>query len=261
MSRSGDPSDREFVRSLAKGLGVIEAFSASAPSMTLSEVARAARLSPGSAHRVLKTLERLGYVGASDGRYSLMPRTLQLGYAYLSSLPLASLVQPKLSELTQEFDESCSVAMLHARDIIIVARSTAKRLTQDYLAVGSRLPAHATSFGKVLLAALPDRELRHVLAQEPLQRMTPQTICRVPDLLRELARIRKAGWAINDQESIMGLRSIAVPIYLQDRVYAGLGISAEVVRIDRKRMMERFVPALKEASIFLSQVMSARVQG
>jgi IclR family pca regulon transcriptional regulator len=257
VSRLGSEEDRDFIRSLAKGLAVIEAFSASAPSMTVSEVARAARLSPGSAHRVLKTLERLGYLGVNDGRYSLLPRTLQLGYAYLSTLPLASLVQPKLSELTQALDESCSVAMLQGRDIIIVARSAAKRLAQDYLAVGSRLPGHATSFGKILLAALPERELKDLLAQEPLQRLTSQTICRVPDLLQDIARARKLGWAMNDQESIMGLRSIAVPIHLHGRVYAGLGLSAEVVRLNRKQMIERFVPALKDAAVMLSRVISS----
>lgn len=257
MSRRADPSDRDFVRSLAKGLGVIETFSANAPAMTLSEVARAAQLSPGSAHRVLKTLDRLGYVGLKDGRYSLLPRTLQLGFAYLSSLPLASLVQPKLSELTEKHGESCSVAMLQGRDIIIVARSTAKRLSQDYLAVGSRLPAHATSFGKVFLAAMSERDIQRLFAQEPLQRLTSQTICRLPDLLQDVERARKAGWALNDQESIMGLRSIAVPIHLHGRIHASLGMSAEVVRIDRKKMIERFVPVLKEAALSLSRVMTS----
>ena len=123
--------------------------------MTLSEVARKTGLSPGSARRVLRTLQQLGYMQSDGQRFALAPRTLQLGYAYLASQPLASLVQPRLTQLTQKFEGSCSVSVLDGTDVVYVARATGKGLSRDYMSVGTRFPAHATSPGKVLLAALP----------------------------------------------------------------------------------------------------------
>lgn len=209
---SSKGADREFVQSLAKGLSVIEAFGAGVPAMTLSEVARKVGLTPGSTRRVLLTLERLGYVASESGRYALLPQTLRLGYAYLSSLPLTTLVQPVLTRLTLEVDESCTLAMLDGSDVVFVARSAARRLKQDYMVIGGRLPAHATSFGKVLLAFLPARDCDRVLGTTDLPAVTARTITKQADLRQELAGIRERGWALNDQESMLNLRSIAVPI-------------------------------------------------
>ena len=105
--------DQEFIQSLAKGLAVIEAFDAETPNMTLSRVAKKVGLSPGSARRVLVTLTKLGYVGYSeaDRRYQLAPRTLQLGYSYLVSQPALNLLQPRLAELSDKLNESCSIMM------------------------------------------------------------------------------------------------------------------------------------------------------
>ena len=120
--------DREFVQSLAKGLAVIEAFGPDLPAMTLSEVARKTKLSPGSARRVLRTLQRLGYMQSDGQRFALAPRTLQLGYAYLASQPFTSLVQPRLAQLTQKVEGICSVSVLDGTDVVYIARATNKRI-------------------------------------------------------------------------------------------------------------------------------------
>ena len=178
--------DREFVQSLAKGLAVIEAFGPDLPAMTLSEVARKTKLSPGSARRVLRTLQRLGYMQSDGQRFALAPRTLQLGYAYLASQPFTSLVQPRLAQLTQKVEGSCSVSVLDGTDVVYIARATNKRLSRDYMSVGTRFPAHATSPGKVLLAALPKRRIRQALgrpqarSRSPRARSPPSTSSRRP---------------------------------------------------------------------------------
>jgi IclR family transcriptional regulator, pca regulon regulatory protein len=253
---SGGP-EREFNQSLAKGLAAIEAFGDGGPPMTLSDVARKVGLTPGSARRVVQTLETLGYVTCASGRYALLPRALRLGYAYLSSLPLTNLVQPLLTKLTQQLDQSCSLAMLDGLDAVFVARSAAPRLARDYMLVGGRLPAHATSFGKVMLAGLAQDKLADFLRRSSFARLTPRTIGTERALLAELLRVRQQGWALNDQESILGLRSIAVPIAVKGSVVAALGLSAEVSQIDPGPMVKRYLAPLQSAADGLSQSLDA----
>jgi IclR family pca regulon transcriptional regulator len=250
--------DREFIKSLAKGLAVIECFGADAPALSLSQVARRAAISPGSARRILMTLERLGYVASDGGRFSLQPRTLQLGYAYLSSLPLTRLVQPQLTRLTRDLDESCSLAVLNGLDVVYIARATARRLTHDYMSVGIRFPAYATSVGKVLLAALPEAELSQRLRGVTLQQVTMRGVTNRRQLLADLADVRRRGWALNDQETILGLRSIAVPVRRDGLVVAALGMSTEAERTSIEIMRTRLLPALQEAATALSALLDAR---
>lgn len=254
-----EPPEREFVQSLAKGLHVIEAFGADTPAMTLSEVARKAGLTPGSARRVLVTLQSLGYVAERGNRFSLLPRALRLGYAYLASMPLATIVQPRLTQLTQEIGLSCSLAMLDSFETVIVARSTATSLAQDYVTVGGRLPAHAGALGNVLLAALPDRELTSWLATAKLMRITPNTVCDPAALLERIEEVRAARWAFNDQEALLGLRSLAVPVDLLDGGVAALGFSAEVSRAETETLISQYLPALQRAAVSLTELLKARL--
>ena len=249
---------RDEVRSLAKGLAVIECFGTAQSSMTLSEVARRTGISPGSAQRILRTLTRLGYVGSDGTRFSLRPRTLQLGYAYLASLPLAAITQPLLSALTAQTEETCSLALLDGDAVVYVARAPARRLSRDYMSVGTRMPAHATSVGKVLLATLLPAELDTVLAGASLEPLTPNTLRDRAAIREAVAEARQAGFALNDQETIMGLRSIAVPVVAEGRVVAALGLSAEVMRVPLATMRTRLLPALRATADAVAAALSAR---
>jgi IclR family pca regulon transcriptional regulator len=252
--------DREFVQSLAKGLAVIESFGPQVPAMTLSEVARKTKLSPGSARRVLRTLQRLGYMQSDGQRFALAPRTLQLGYAYLASQPMTSLVQPRLSQLVQKLEGSCSVSVLDGTDVVYVARATGKGLTRDYMSVGTRFPAHATSPGKILLAALPIAELKRRLSGHKLETLTSHTISVPEKLYAALDEARRKGWAVNDQETSLGHRSVAVPISIDDRVVAALGIGCIAARVTLKVMVEDYLPKLKAAAAAISETLAASKQ-
>jgi IclR family pca regulon transcriptional regulator len=246
------------VQSLAKGLAVIEAFDAGHPAMTLSEVARRTGISPGSAQRILRTLTSLGYVGVEGTRFALRPRALQLGYAYLASLPLTAITQPLLSALTARTNETCSLALLDGGAVVYVARAPTPRLVRDYMSVGTRLPAHATSVGKVLLAALPMAEFEAVLARLALEPLTPKTLGDRAAIRAAVAAAGRAGFALNDQETIMGLRSIAVPVVAEGRVVAALGLSAEVARVTMAAMVAELLPPLRATAIALGTALAAR---
>ena len=149
----------DFVQSLERGLSVIRAFDEDHRELTLSDVARATGLTRAAARRFLLTLVKLGYVHFDSGRFSLRPRVLELGFAYLSSLSLPEVAQPHLEALVAKVNESSSISVLDDMDVVYVVRVPTRRIMSITLAVGTRLPAYATSMGRVLLASLSTDEL------------------------------------------------------------------------------------------------------
>jgi IclR family pca regulon transcriptional regulator len=251
--------DREFVRALARGLDVIEAFGREHPAMTLSDVARQTGLSRGTARRLLLTLQRLGYVAFDGDKFSLLPRALRLGFAYLSSLSMSNLAGPAMAALTQEIGESCSIAVIDGHEIVYVARVAAKRLITDAMSIGSRLPAYATSMGKILLTSLSAAELDAYFAAVKLVPHTPHTIVEEATLRAVLERVRRNGYATNDQEVELGLRSISVPIVGRDgRVVAAMNVSGQAARVAMKAFITDYLPPLRRTAATVSELLAMR---
>jgi IclR family pca regulon transcriptional regulator len=206
-------SERDFVTALARGLSVIRALSLPAPGMTISQVARATGLSRGTVRRSLITLERVGYVHVCDGRFTLTPHVLELGYAYLSSVQLPQLGQQHVEALAEEVQESTGVSVLDGDEIVAIGGvNTKKRPTTISVRVGGRLPAHITAAGRVLLAALPPADCEALLARRRLRRYTDHTLTDPELLLAEIARVREQGWAIVDEEFLDSFFGIAAPV-------------------------------------------------
>src|SRR5215475_4285893 len=162
----------DFVQSLDRGLAVIRAFGPDRERLSLSEVARATGLTRAAARRFLLTLVKLGYV-RNDGReFSLRPRVLELGYAYLSGLAMPEIAAPHLEELVARLRESSSISVLAGQHIVYVARVPTKRIMTVAISVGTRFPAFATSMGRVLLAAMNKEEFERYLAEADIQALT-----------------------------------------------------------------------------------------
>lgn len=254
-TESPRPGD-SYVQSFARGLAVIRSFSAEAPGQTLTEVAQRAGLTRAGARRILLTLEQLGYVQVLGRRFSLTPKILDLGFAYLSSLPMWNLAEPVMQALAAEVGESCSAAVLDGDDIVYVLRVPARKIMSINLGIGSRLPAYCTSMGRVLLAGLTPDELRLRLAaaaQRPAH--TPRTLTQPMALLRAIEAARAQGWAIVDQELEAGLVSLAAPIIDRGgRTIAALNISGQANRTPAEVMRERFLPRLLDAAAQISQL-------
>jgi IclR family pca regulon transcriptional regulator len=220
-----------FVQSIERGLAVIRAFGPEEPELTLSDVARHTGLTRAAARRFLLTLTDLGYVRSDGKHFALTPRVLELGYAYLSSLSLPEIAEPHLERLAAEVRESSSVSVLDGDDIVYVGRVPTSRIMRVSINVGTRFPAHATSMGRVLLAALAPDELDAYLSRAELRALTERTITDPATLRAELDRIRAQGWALVDQELEEGLRSIAAPIRDRDgHVVAAVNVSAHASR-------------------------------
>jgi IclR family pca regulon transcriptional regulator len=246
------------VQSLERGLDVIRALSNPGTGRTLSEVARVTGLTRASARRFLLTLEELGYARSEDRRFSLTPRVLELGYAFLSSLTLPQIAQPHLRELVERVHESSSVTVLDGADIVYVAREPTQRIMAVAISVGTRFPAHATSMGRVLLAGLADSELDRFLARAQLRQLTAATVTDKRELRGRIIRAREQGWALVDQELEEGLRSIAVPIHdSSDQVVAAMNLSTHANRRTPEAIRSDLLPSLLQAAAAIEADLAA----
>lgn len=245
-----------YVQSFARGLSVIRSFSAQAPSQTLSEVAQRTGLTRAGARRILLTLEGLGYVEMQGRQFRLTPKILDLGFAYLSSLPLWNLAEPVMESLVADVKESCSAAVLEGNDIVYVLRVPTHKIMSINLGLGSRLPAYCTSMGRVLLADLPPDDMRARLAASERRALTARTVTDLAALEEIIAQVRQQGWALVNQELEEGLMSLAAPIHDRSgRVIAAMNISGQANRTPAQQMIEEFLPKLLAAAQRIARLM------
>jgi IclR family transcriptional regulator, pca regulon regulatory protein len=246
---SGPVRGSDFVQSLDRGLAVIRAFGPDRERLSLSEVARATGLTRAATRRFLLTLVELGYV-RSDGReFSLRPRVLELGYAYLSGLAMPEIAAPHLEELVAAVRESSSMSVLDGQHIVYVARVPTKRIMTVAISVGTRFPAYATSMGRVLLAGLSQQDLDGYLGEAELAPITSRTLTDPARLTEVVAEVGRQGYAIVDQELEEGLRAVAAPIHgIGGSVTAAINLSAHASRVSLAAMRSELLPALLETA-------------
>lgn len=242
------PGDKNFVASLQKGLDVLTSFGRDAAKLTLSEVALRTGTSPASARRSLHTLAALGYLESDGKRFWMTPRALLIAHAYLASRPTPGLAQPLLDALSERTRESASLGKLLDDHVVIVGRSSARRSLSTGLGIGSRLPAYCSALGRVLLASLPVHEAeRRVRAMHRVP-LTSRTVYKADEVLALVRECRERGWAPNDGELELGVRSMAVPVVDREGVtVGGLSISVRAERMAFGEFRSAFLPTLFKA--------------
>lgn len=245
-----------FVESFEKGLRVLTCFERSAARLTLSEVAERTKLTRAAARRFLLTLVTLGFA-VTDGKYfSLTPKVLRLGEAYLHTSALPELAMPYLQQVSDALGESSSLAVLDGDEIVYVARAALRRIMTVSLGVGSRLPAFCTSMGRVLLAFSANPA--EALGAGPFAAHTAKTITNRKHLLAALSDVRGRRFCVVDQELEEGLRSVAVPVFgKQGQVVAAMNVSGQATRVTLDDLRRRYLPVLQKASEQLSAVASS----
>jgi IclR family pca regulon transcriptional regulator len=243
----GDPN---FMNSLARGLAVIRGFSREKRHMSIAQLSHKTGIPRAAVRRCLYTLRLLGYVGSEDGRnYALQPKLLRLGHAFLSSTPLVVAAQTYLDRVSETVNESCSLATLDGEDILYLARSVSSKIISVTLNVGSRLPAHCTSIGHVLLASLPEKDIETYLGNADLRAFTDRTPTSPQKLREQLAAVRAADYAIADQLMELQVRSIAVPVRnTAGKVVAGMNVIVQAGRVSLRDMRSLYLPPLQAAA-------------
>lgn len=241
-------NQRNFVQGLEKGLAVLTCFGRQHSRLTLSDVARLTGVSPASARRSLLTLQTLGYLDGDGKHFWMQPRALLVAHAFLASRPTPSLAQPLLDALSERTRESASLGQLLDDHAIIIARSTARRSLSTGLGIGSRLPAYCSAMGRVLLAGLPGAEAARRVRAMPRPALTGYTVTEVPEVLKLVAQARAQGWASNNGELEIGVRSMAVPVRNgAGEVFAAMSIAVRVERMTMVEFREAFLPTLLRA--------------
>lgn len=240
----------ETVQSLVKGLAVIKAFDQQRPTMTLSEVASVTDFTRAATRRFLLTLVSEGYAKQEGKQFSLTAKVLDLGFSYLSTLDIWHNAKPLMTVLVEQLNESCSAAVLDGFDVVYVARvATTKRIMSITLNVGTRLPAFATSMGRVLLADMTFSALEHFINTCSIERFTDYTITEKQALMAEIAKVKMQGYSMVEQELELGLTSISVPVHNgAGEVIAALNVSTHMSQTARQQIFEVILPALQQCA-------------
>lgn len=262
MVASNQTRGADFVGSVGRALAVLECFGTEEAlrlqgRMTLTDAAKLTDLSRGTARRLLLTLVELHYVD-TDGKYFwLTPKLVNLSRGYLMPMGLGEGSRAILYSLTQKMDESASVGVLDGAEIVYVERVEVRRIYSSRITSGTRLPAASSSIGRVLLAALSDKDLGHWLDAYPIEKLTNKTVTDRDAFMKEITKVRAEGCATIDEELELGIRSISVPIFsANDRIMAALNASTLSPRHSVEDMKNQFLPELLKASEKLSQTMA-----
>ncbi len=252
---------RDHLQTLERGLAVIAAFSGRGPQLGLGQLAELTGLSKPIVRRIMLTLERLGYARATAGRFALTPKVLALGYAYLSSVR-TDVARPLMEELTDKLGVGTALAALDGKEIVYIDRILRGRVASINLAAGTRLPAHATSMGHVLLAFAAPTDAEAVLGPGPLPALTEWTLTDPAALRDRLAVVRERGWDAVDQELEIGRRSGAVPVFDGDkRAIAALALSCGTLECSMDQLTGEFLPPLQATARAISEALGAGLRG
>ena len=239
----------DFIEGMAKGLAVLESFDTERQRLNATLAAQRAGLTRAAARRHLLTLAHLGYLETDGQYYWLSPKVLRFSGSYLASARLPRAIQPTLDRLAVRTGEAFSTVVLDRDQVVIVARSGPTRMLAYGLHLGARLPAHATSTGRVLLAALPKAEFGAWLKGRVLPRLTAHTVTE-PRRLRELVReARQQDWCIASEEHELGVHAAAVPLRnLQGQVVAALNVVTARERLQGPVFQREVLPLLQDAA-------------
>jgi IclR family pca regulon transcriptional regulator len=228
--------------------------------MGLSELAENAGFDKATTHRLARILVRFGCLVQDEDtrRYRLGVRVLDFGFAYLAGIDLRERALPHMQQLAHDFGGSVSLSQLDGAEIVYLERIPASQWTVSLeMRVGSRVPAHVTSMGKALLASLTDAQVRALLPAK-LQPLTPRTITTTRQLLVQLAEIRSRGFAINDDETVIGLRSVAATIKgHRGSPMAALNVAVPTAQCSLDRLVSEIAPRVVQAA----EAISAQIGG
>jgi IclR family transcriptional regulator, pca regulon regulatory protein len=242
--------DRHFINGLAKGLAVIQAFNDEARALTLAEAAARTGLTRAAARRILMTLEDLGFAARHGERhFVLTPKVLSLGYAYLSSMPLWTFAEPVLESLVEALGETCSIAALDGTELVYVLRIPVHRILSQGVTIGSRLPLHCHSAGRVLLSGLGAGQLEAYFERAQLKAYTSRTLVDFDRLRKAIAETGRKGYAWVHGEMEEHISGLSVPIFQPDgHVVAALNVSLNRATVSEATAIKTLLPKLRRAA-------------
>ena len=235
---------RYFINSLSKGLSVLQAFAEAGHPLTLSQIANALGANNTTATRLCYTLTELGFI-SKDGqrRYHLTPKVLTLGHSYISGLAWQEVAQYYLESLFKEVQETVNLSILEGSQIIYLFRIRKRKYLPFDIQIGTKLPVYCTAMGKILMAMGPPKKIGSILKKLEFKPLTARTIKNLDKFKDELDKVRKRGYAINDEELSIGNRAVAAPIVdKQGYAVAATNIAVPTTEYSRSQMEKILAP-------------------
>ncbi len=253
----GDIGKKDGIQSVSRALGILELFDERRPALTTSDIATLTGLNRATAYRFCRTLLNLGYLEETSSR-TFRPglKAISLARAALSSRELPEMARPYLQRLRETTGETVNMALLDGAEVVYVARLLNDDLLALRLFVGSRLPVHATSLGRAILAFLPREEIEEILGDRVLEAVTQYTITDRDKLMRELDLIRSRGYSFNDEEMVLGIRGIGAPVFnAAGRPIAAINVS--IARpLDKAELRAVIAPQVVETARAISTLVT-----
>ena len=244
-----ESSKKDFVEALARGLEVIRSFDRLHLKQTISQISERTLLARPTVLRLLITLKELGYVRELENKYSLTPKVVDLGMAYISALGLYGSAKPHMELLSKQVDQTVSLAELDGSDIVYTGRVEVPKIVSVGVTVGARLPSASTALGRVLLADLSQAELEEVLNTPTMSMFYPRSNFTVDQLCPRLEKVRNNGWAESDEDLQYGVHAIAAPIRGEHgAVVAAVGIGVHTSEVSKDVIRDNYLPLLLEAA-------------
>lgn len=239
----------DFIEGMAKGLAVLESFDTERQRLNATLAAQRAGLTRAAARRHLLTLAHLGYLETDGSWFRLSPKVLRFSGSYLASARLPRVIQPTLNRLAGLTRESFSAVVPDGDEVVIIARSGSVRVLAYGLHLGARLPLHATSTGRVLLAAWPAAQFSRWLRGRELPRLTPHT-CTDPRRFRAvIEQVRRDDWCMASEEHELGVHALAVPLRdMSGRTVAALNVVGSPERVTGDAARRDMLPLLLDAA-------------
>ena len=260
MSEYDTRDSRLFVGSVEKALTVLNVFYDSPEGVSLTEVARRTGFTKSAAQRFLYTLKVLKYLRQDAGtrRYSLAPRVLDLGYAYLRNDRLVEKAFPYLLEASKRTDETVNLTELDETEVLYVSRFPSRNVISVDIVLGARLPAFCTAPGRAMLALLAEGEAAAIIERSVLTARTPFTITDPAVILEKLSEVRQNGFALSNQEAFVGDISVAAPVLgHRGNVLAAVNIAVPTPRWNVKQVQRKLTPVAIETARAISKAMGA----
>ena len=244
----------DYIAGLAKGLHILEAFGVDRQRLNVTQVAERTGISRTAARRHLKTLKFLGYLETDEHYFWLTPRVLRFSSAYLSSAHLPKVAQSLLNLLCAQTSLTFSMVVLDEHEVVPIARSYLPqqdqfRVNPYGMHLGNRLPAHATSTGKVLLAALSKEEQQTWVEKYGLKRLTPLTITDRNQFYAELEKVTLSDYCLSKEEHELGIIALAVPVLnAQGQTIAAINCMSQSNHTSEEYLIQQVLPLLRHAA-------------
>lgn len=229
------------VRSVSRALAILEVLARKRGSQSLADIAALMRIPKTTVFRILRTLQREGYVQQDPAtrQFKLGPKVLGLATAYLGGLDLREVARPALTDLRQRSEETVHLGLLDEGEVLYVEKVDSPQTIRMSSRIGARAPAHCTALGKAMLAHLPPEQVDQIIERHGLPSYTRATLTDPLALKAELASVRARGVAFDRQEHEEDVCCVAAPVYeAQGRVVAALSVSGPAFRLTPERMEE-----------------------